>query len=138
MNGFKRAPICLMILALLVQGAVPGVVLCRGEEGHLAMETAFEDCCVQLVPSTAAGGLFLSRGGKEPADNHGCGPCSDTLISINPFTLPASNHASVMAPAHFPVAPATDPAFQASRRLMNPLSPEEPPRLPVETTCLLL
>lgn len=76
-----------MMFALAGQGIVPGLVLCRGEEGHVAVEAAFDLCCASSLQATAQARSAISLEAADPSA-HGCGPCSDTPILANPLRLP--------------------------------------------------
>jgi hypothetical protein len=90
----NRAVTIIMVCIFSAQGFVPGVVLCRGESGDVTFESAFTPCCsTVLCVSGENAAYFFSMSVDE--DTHcECGPCSDTLITVVPFPIPAKKHHS--------------------------------------------
>jgi len=93
-----------MLLAYLAAAQLYpyGIVLCRGVEGHVAIEPAYEARCADSFPSGTVAQASLhdpARGTDDQAASSGCMPCSDT-------PLPAATSAEDGATAAVPAPPA--------------------------------
>ncbi|MFB3787253.1 MAG: hypothetical protein ACE15F_12885 [bacterium] len=98
MNGLRRCLIRVLILYLLVLMPGGGLVLCRGADGHMAIEWAEEEgsCCIQS-------GLVRSK--DQPARwSNPFGPCVCQPCRDVPLTLAAGVEASRpnLGRFHFP------------------------------------
>ena len=86
MKNRSRLLISLLIISLAAQGGFPGLVLCVGEGGHIAVEIAHDlNCCEEDHASSAATHVHE----LDMAESHShdeCGPCTDTYISSNLFS----------------------------------------------------
>ncbi len=70
-----RLHLLVVLAAALAVAAPPFTVLCHGEDGHLALESAFDTCCRELaVPVTAGTQVGESRRGDT------CGRCTDVWL----------------------------------------------------------
>ena len=78
-----------IVCALAGQGVVPGLVLCKGEEGHVALEAIFDQCCDYPPTAPAQPRETRSMEASDHGAQGGCGPCSDTPFLVNPSRLPS-------------------------------------------------
>ena len=137
MKSTERMVTFVMIIALLGQGIFPGMILCRGDEGHFAVETMLERCCSAFVQAPSHLSLSLLYE-PESATNSTCGPCADTLIPANAVRMPAyERHLGVVPAQVAPVLP-SGIAFQAKRLFVSIFNPTELALIPIKTTFLLL
>ena len=77
-----------MMFALAGQGIIPGLVLCQGDEGHVAVEVAFDRYCASSLLTSSQAPKTHSLDAMDLRAPDGCGPCSDTPILVNPLRLP--------------------------------------------------
>lgn len=138
MKYSRYISVLVVTITLLGQGLLPGVILCRGEEGHCAVETTFDVCCFSPVQASIPSFLFLSADDMEYAEHSACGPCSDTFVTTNPFEMPSPRHESNLGPAHRLIVPANRVAFEAARLFVSTIDPSQLALIPVKTTFLLL
>jgi hypothetical protein len=136
MRRRNRIAILVMIMALMGQAVFPGMILCRGEEGHFAVETTFDGCCSSFALAPFQSPLALSE--LESAAHRGCGPCTDTLISANPFRMPTDGQRSSIGPALVVTIPPIGNAGQLNKIFISLVDPTEHGLIPIKTTLLLL
>ena len=74
----------------------------------------------------------------EPAPHHGCGPCTDTFISLNPFTIPATHHTNTAVSGLLAEAPLEDLVLPSMGRSLIFMACHESRLIPIKTTSLLL
>ncbi len=127
-----------VIIALLGQGLLPGVILCRGEEGHFAVEKTFDECCSPSVQAHMPSSLFFAASDLESAGHSSCGPCSDTLVSANPFKVPSHKDNSDMIPVQHSIIPVSGTASGAKKLFVSAVNPAELAMIPIKSTFLLL
>ncbi len=77
--------ISLLVVALVVPGALPGLVVCFGETGHVEVETTQDRCCNTYAQPTSSP-VSITTG---PTADDSCGFCTDTPISLTPVVRPA-------------------------------------------------
>lgn len=126
------------IFALLVHGILPGMVLCEGEEGHVAIETALEWCCSSFVPTAPNSSRTLPGYELESAARDSCGPCSDTFISTAPFAFPTAKHPLSLIAVQAAMNVLNDIAVGAKVLLGGNVNPTQIALVPIRTTVLLL
>lgn len=74
----------ILAFVLVMQFAMPGVVLCFGSDGHVDLESYSNGICVETVSETAShdpSGISLRH--RISSNNPHCGPCIDIRISDN-------------------------------------------------------
>ena len=76
----------ILILAVVSQGAVPGVVVCYEPSGRIEFETVEDACCATGLEAAESGGPVALRS-TLPDDT--CGPCTDAPVTPAPVTKPA-------------------------------------------------
>ena len=74
---FVSVVFCLSV-ALGNSGAV---VLCVSEDGHIAVETAGNNCCTDPLNDTPETPATALHNGGQPADGDDCGSCVDIPLS---------------------------------------------------------
>jgi hypothetical protein len=136
MKSSDRVAIFGLIIALIGQGIFPGVVLCRGEAGHVAVETTLDQCCSSFVRARMHASLSLYE--LESAAHGSCGPCSDILISTNPFRIPAAGHYSSTGPVQVATIPASGIVSQTKKLFVSIVNPTCLALVSIKTTFLLL
>jgi len=100
-----------LLICLFVAGnSAHGVVLCIGVDGHIEIESAFRECCDDLVRFQLTERNRLSCQSDHEKDKH-CGPCIDIPISIG---LAKITHVSKQLNSTFP-APATNVIVLANK-----------------------
>jgi hypothetical protein len=136
MRFSKRLVIFMMICALAGQGIVPGLVLCRGEQGHAAVEVAFDLCCTAALRTSVQTASAYSLDAVPPPLQDGCGPCSDIPILANPLRSPSHEwNASLDYGLNAPIAIA-----DVSEKIMAHywLDPLIHPLIPITVSVLLI
>jgi len=134
------------VLCLSLQLCLPAdeggreLVLCRGENGHIAIEAAASGCCVELsISDLVAGDRLTSTGNEAPPRDH-CGECLDIPISTGLATIP-KDRGSVGPAAPTPACGAgvvsQQPEFSGFQPLPRPsVLPGYPP--PLRSIILLI
>ena len=77
----RRATRYAIVLLLAVQLGAGGVVVCRTETGHVAVESAWTACCRVIAPPAAAAlasPTARDAGGARPDGD--CGACADAPL----------------------------------------------------------
>jgi hypothetical protein len=106
---FARYALLIALLPqLLVLGLGRGVVLCIAPGGHLRVEAAASECCLDGGSGSAAVGLATL-----PADGADCGSCDDVRIAFDARVTRAAS-----APDHVPPHGAAMPAVAAPGRVV--------------------
>ena len=83
-NLFSTYPKIIILHIILVLIALPGIVLCLGVDGHLALESASNEAnCDYLAEPISEDGSHLSSITGTYSDKGHCGPCTDIAISID-------------------------------------------------------
>jgi hypothetical protein len=124
--------LCFSILLCLLPagGGAQEIVLCSGENGHLAIEAAGSGCCVE--------GSSSSSGENEPHANDHCGDCVDVPISIGLATISKDRgQASPIAPVSVASGLVASNSLNPSECLLLPeLSVSPGPRPPLSSIIL--
>jgi len=99
----KSCILCCGILLsfALTGGGQPGVMLCLGEDGRIAVEAADSGCCAEPHLSHYRATYVASTDGELPSEND-CGACIDIPISIGSAALvkkPCQADCALPAPA---------------------------------------
>ncbi len=125
--------IVLLICLFVVGNSAQGVVLCVGADGHIEIESAFHECCDDLVRfQLTERNRFSSQVDHEKGEH--CGPCIDIPISIgmatifrtpeklnSTFEVPATNVIVVSDEVNFSAYNSTSNTFAATS-YFTPLS----------------
>ncbi len=109
-RGFGLLAAALAMLGVAFAGSVASaLVLCRGLDGHLAIEWATGAQCVEEAGGAQDGRVYASsaliRTSKSAAGERCCGPCNDTpllvaadpLLSATPPVAPGVSFAGQLA-----------------------------------------
>ena len=138
MKSANRLANFVTIIVLVGQGILPGMILCHGEEGHVAVETTFEGCCSAFAQASPYAFRSLRLYELEPATHGSCGPCSDTLISTSLFAKPTHQQLSSLDPARNTSTTPGDIGVEANKPFLGMFDPAHLVLIPVRTTVLLL
>ncbi len=143
-----------MIISLLGQGVCSGLVVCIGQEGHIAIEMAHNQHCnreeliqVQTVqgqrddpdiqmPIPSPRSLPVVTIG--PAANNADGPCSDIPLSPNPFKLPVPVRKASVSPILIMALALDTPAVRANTSSTILFNLADLSLIPIKTTSLLI
>ncbi len=79
----------LLVVALIGPGALPGLVVCFGQAGHVEVETTQDRCCSTYAQQSPQRTFSLLATTSAPAADSSCGRCTDTPISQTPLVKPA-------------------------------------------------
>ena len=84
----KSCVLCYGILLsfALTGGGQPTVMLCLGEDGHIAIEASDSECCSESHLSHSQAAYVASTDEELPSEND-CGACIDIPISIGSAAL---------------------------------------------------
>lgn len=122
--------VCALCLSTLICFLPTGsglqmVVLCHGEDGHIAIEPAGSNCCAESLASCSLASPVPSSKKEFPSQNN-CGACVDIPISIGLATIVKEPYQVDYAlPTQTTVAPATidNPAFSEYLSISEPFTP---------------
>lgn len=117
-----RVNVWLLAPLLLAQLSLPTVVLCRGSDGHVALEWSHEGQC---APESRTSGRV------EIVDRGHCGECIDSLVFIDDPARRSHGSSHEIAPPTPTMAAdslsahttSTRPNAHARHRSMAPISP---------------
>jgi hypothetical protein len=128
----------IVIVAVAVNGAVPGLVVCVESAGQVQIEPATIDCCADESTQARrdAGELFIASLATESGDS--CGPCTDVPLEAAPVIRPASDeHACATVPAASVLT--FDPAtIRAGDYTARQVASTDLSFIPIKTTTLLI
>lgn len=83
-NLFSNYPKIIILHIILALITLPGIVLCMGVDGHLALENSSNNSeCDNLSQAPIYEGSQLSSMALIYSDKGHCGPCTDIAISID-------------------------------------------------------
>jgi hypothetical protein len=137
----KIAIFLLLTYAAMGAGLVDASVLCRGKDGHLAIESAVSCsfCGVRAILPVPPESL-IPEGGAAP----GCGPCQDfSITSAREFPgiavplLPGSDRSDPVLPSMEP-AEGFRTAIASASSISGPLELPDPIALHARTVVLLI
>jgi hypothetical protein len=134
----NRQMVFVTVMALLGYGLLPGMVLCQSEEGHVAVETALVRCCSSFVPTAPNSSRTISGYESESEVRNPCGPCSDTFISTDSFTVPTHEQLPGLSSTQIATTDPNDLVVGAKKLFMGIVNPAQLALVPVKTTVLLL
>ena len=82
--------LALMVYLLVGFGVTNSYILCIGEDGHVAVETAINDCCDQHPvisdqPANQHSTEDVISSADHPSDDDHCGSCIDTPLVTSEF-----------------------------------------------------
>jgi len=126
MPGLTRTvcALCLSILIclLLIGSGLRMVVLCHGEDGHIAIEAAGGNCYAEALAGFSRARSVASMKGEFPSRNN-CGACVDIPVFIGLPTIvkkPCQVDHAFPTPTAIAVATVNSPAFSECRSVSEP------------------
>ena len=138
MKRANRIAVFAIIVALLGQGISPGVILCHGEEGHKAVEAIFDPCCSSFEQPATHSPQSVSVYDHGSDTQSACGPCSDTILTADPFTVRTHDITPAMVQGQIAHVRHDGVSSRASRLFAGYVHPAEISFIPIEFTCLLI
>ena len=128
----------LLVAALIVQGTLPGLVICFGEAGHVELERMRDGCCDEPTRTAVQTAVVIFTESNTSSDQDSCGPCTDSAILPGPVTKPseigvADDYATTCAILVF--IPVIDTPLDY---LTEPYSSADAAFIPISTTTLLI
>jgi hypothetical protein len=75
-------PATAMVLALGIAGVEEGVVLCFGDDGHVAIEASGPEGCVEAGEAAPHATFVIANSVSSPH----CGPCIDVALAASSAT----------------------------------------------------
>lgn len=91
-------------LCLPASEGIGGLVLCQGEDGHIALEAAESGCCTKVSTGDPVQSRVAFAGNEPPSQDH-CGDCLDIPLSVGLATIP-KDRCSASPAAPIPAASA--------------------------------
>lgn len=73
---------CLLSCVLLMVSSVQVFVLCRGQDGHSAIEAVGNDCCAKLPTGVSREASLTSAERALSSNKSSCGPCMDIPVGL--------------------------------------------------------
>ena len=74
-----------MVVALSLQGAIAGLIICVDHAGHVEVETVGDGCCGGGTNSSEQPTIAVLTALTSVNSTSTCGPCTDTLILSAPI-----------------------------------------------------